>query len=62
MLENHGIKTSIDERRYKDNIHIERLFRSYKWKYVYLRERMDIRELKEATKEWEKYYNKRRLH
>jgi len=62
ILEESGVKISVGERGYKDNILIERLFRSYKWECVYLRDRMDLRELKEITKEWVDYYNRERPH
>jgi len=62
ILEESGVKISVGERGYKDNILIERLFRSYKWGCVYLRDRMDLRELKEITKEWVDYYNRERPH
>ena len=55
-------RISVEERGYKDNILIERLFRSYKWECVYLRDRMNLKELKEITKERVKYYNKGRPH
>ena len=62
ILEESGVKISVGERGYKDNILIERLFRSYKWECVYLRDRMDLKELKEITKEWVDYYNRERPH
>ena len=35
---------------------MERLFRTYKWEYI------DLKELKWATDEWVRYYNGERLH
>ena len=58
ILEEAGVKISVGERGYKDNILIERLFRSYKWECVYLRDRLNLKELKGITKEWVEYYNK----
>ena len=62
VLEREGIKSSAGERGYKDNIYMERLFRTYKWEYIYLMEKMNLKELKEATDEWVRYYNSERLH
>jgi len=62
VLERHEIKASVGGRGYKDNIYMERFFRSYKWEKVYLMEKMSINELKEITREWVEYYNKERPH
>ena len=62
ILEEAGVRISVGEGGYKDNILIERLFRSYKWECVYLRDRVNLKELKGITKEWVKYYNKERPH
>jgi putative transposase len=37
LLEQHGIKVSMDEGRYTDNLFIERLWRSLKYEEVYLK-------------------------
>ena len=50
------------ERGYRDTMLMERLWRSYKWECVYLREKVELKELKEVTKEWVEYYNKERPH
>ena len=57
-----GSKLSTGDRGFKDNIVMERFWRSYKWECVYLRDRMDLRELKEITRVWVKYYNSERPH
>jgi len=62
LFEEAGTKISVGERGFKDNIIMERLWRSYKWECVYLRERMGLKELKEVTREWVDYYNKVRPH
>ena len=54
--------SGIGERGYKDNIYIERTFRTYKWEYIYLMEKMGLKELKEKAEEWVRYYNSERLH
>ena len=55
VLERAGVKASAGERGYKDNIYMERLFRTYKWEYIYLMEKMDLKELKEKTEKWVRY-------
>ncbi len=62
VLESAGIKASAGERGYKDNIYMERFFRTYKWEYIYLMEKMELKELKEKTEVWVRYYNSERLH
>ncbi|MCD6370623.1 MAG: integrase core domain-containing protein [Thermoplasmata archaeon] len=62
MLEEAVIKMSVGERGYRDNMLMERLWRSYKWECMYLREKVELKELKEVTKEWVEYYNKERPH
>ena len=62
VLESAGIKASTGERGYKDNIYIERMFRTYKWEYIYLMGKMGLKELKEKTEKWVRYYNSERLH
>ena len=62
IFEEAGAKVSVGERGFKDNIVMERLWRSYKWECVYLRERMGLKKLKEVTREWVDYYNKVRPH
>ena len=36
LLSNAGAKISVGERGFKDNIVMERFWRSYKWEFVYL--------------------------
>ena len=62
MLEEAVIKMGVGERGYRDTMLMERLWRSYKWECVYLREKVELKELKEVTKEWVEYYNKERPH
>ena len=57
-----GSRVSVGERGFRDNIVIERFWRSYKWECVYLRDKMGIKELKDVTKEWVKHYNSERPH
>jgi len=44
VLERAGVRMTVGERGYKDNILIERLFRSYKWECVYSGEKMGLKE------------------
>jgi len=51
------IKISVDNRGFRDNIIIERFWRTCKWEFAYLRGRFDsLRELKKTTKSWISYY------
>ena len=50
ILEDAGVRISVGERGYKGNILIERLFRSYKWECVYLRDKLSLKGLKEVTR------------
>jgi len=61
-LENLGIRISYGEKGFKDNVYVERFWRSYKWECVYLREKMDLKGLREVSKEWIEYYNRERPH
>jgi len=62
-VEAHGIRMSMDGRgRCKDNIWIERFWRSVKQEYVYLNPVDDARELREGIAAYMEYYNKRRPH
>ncbi len=62
FFEELGAKLSVSESGFKGNIVIERFWRTYKYECVYLWDKMDLRELKEKTKEWVRYYNSERLH
>jgi len=62
LFEDTGAKISVGERGFKDNIVMERFWRSYKWEFVYLMEKMDLKELKKKTKQWVEYYNRERPH
>ena len=62
LFEEARVSISVGKRGFKDNILIERFWRSLKWECVYLRDRLGLRELREVTREWVGYYNSRRLH
>ena len=61
-LEGLGVRSSFGERGFRDNILVERFWRTYKYECLYLREVRDLRGLKELTKEWVRYYNSERIH
>ena len=62
LFEEAGVSISVGKRGFRDNILIERFWRSLKWECVYLRDRQGLRELREVTGKWVKYYNSKRLH
>ena len=63
LLEDRGIKVSLDGRgRAFDNIFIERLWRTVKWEYVFLREHHSIDNLRAGLGNFFDYYNHRRWH
>ena len=47
---------------FRDNIYIERFFRTYKHECLALYEFRNIKEVREITKAWISYYNTERLH
>lgn len=62
-LESYGIAISMDGKgRAIDNVMIERLWRSYKYEYLYISVQSDGRILKQQTAHWMDYYNTRRVH
>ena len=62
LLKNMKIKLSVSERGFKGNRLIERFWRTYKYEFVYLWDRMKLKDIKEKTKEWMEYYNSKRHH
>lgn len=58
-----GVKISMDSQgRWRDNIYVERLWRSVKYEDIYLRSYETIRELKGGVKKYFKFYNSKRFH
>jgi len=47
---------------FRDDIYMERFWKTYKYECVYLREIDILKDLREITKEWVSYYNSDRLH
>lgn len=63
ILLSHQVKISMDSKgRAKDNIIIERFFRSLKYEDIYLREYLSIPELKIGAAQYMFKYNHERLH
>jgi putative transposase len=57
------IKISMDGKgRALDNIMIERLWRSYKYEYLYISVPEDGNQLREGTEKWMNWYNQQRYH
>jgi len=56
------VKISVGERGFRDNLVMERFWRSYKWEFLYLRDRLGFKELREVTRQWVKYHNGERPH
>gem|GEM_PF-5145756 len=62
-LEEHDINISMDGKgRFRDNIFIERLWRSVKCGCGYITEYKEVKELRTALGEWFAWYNRERLH
>ena len=55
-------KLSFGDRRFKDNIYIERFWRSYKYGCLRLYEVRNLRDVREITSRWVRYYNRERVH
>ena len=63
ILKENGIRISMDGRgRCKDNIWIERFWRSIKQEYVYLHPTASVRELRDGIDRWIRFYNYERPH
>jgi len=45
------VKISVGERGFRDNLVMERFWRSYKWEFLYLRDRLGFKELREVTRQ-----------
>lgn len=63
ILENNRIQISMDGKgRAIDNVMIERVWRSYKYEYLYLRCPQDGNQLRSGTQGWIDFHNKKRYH
>ena len=57
-----NIKLSVSENGFKENLLIEGFWRTYKYEFVQLWDRVGLKEIKEKTREWVEYYNSQRQH
>jgi len=63
LLQQHGVKISMDGKgSYKDNLFIERLWRSVKYEEVYLKAYQDAREARIGLGNYFRFYNTERPH
>lgn len=63
LLTSYGIQVSMDGRgRCKDNIWIERFWRSIKQEYIYLNPAENVSELRSGIADYVKFYNYERPH
>ena len=63
VLKKHEIKISMDGKgRWRDNVMIERLWRSVKYECLYLQEFDSIQALRKSLKKWLSFYNHQRPH
>lgn len=63
ILENHGVRISMDGKgSYKDNIFIERLWRTVKYEEVYLKAYQDGRDARISLGDYFRFYNTERPH
>ena len=63
LLERAGIEISMDGKgRWRDNVFIERLWRSLKYECVYLHDFEDGRQARQIIADWLRYYNEERPH
>ena len=63
LLKQHGVRISMDGKgRYRDNIFVERLWRTVKYEEVYLKAYQDGRDARNGLKEYFRFYNNLRPH
>ena len=63
FLKEHGIKISMDGKgSWRDNVFIERLWRSVKYEDIYLRAYSSVSEVKDGLNRYFNFYNNRRPH
>ena len=62
-LKAHDIKISMDGKgRWMDNVFIERLWRSVKYEDIYIRDYLNVQELREGLSNYFSFYNSQRPH
>lgn len=63
VLKKNGIKISMDGKgRWRDNVFIERLWKSLKYEEVYLKAYETVRDARAEIGKWIRFYNEERLH
>ena len=63
MLQDHQVKISMDEKgRYRDNIFVERLWRTVKYEEVYLKASTSASEARRELGAYFRFYNNQRPH
>ena len=63
LLKQHGVRISMDGKgRYKDNIFVERLWRTVKYEEVYLEAYQNGRDARNGIREYFRFYNNQRPH
>jgi len=63
ILQGYGIRISMDGRgRWRDNVHIERLWRTVKYEDIYLEGYENLRALKRGLASYFDFYNRYRFH
>jgi putative transposase len=63
LLKQHGVQISMDGKgRYRDNIFVERLWRTVKYEEVYLKAYQDGRDARIGIREYFRFYNTERPH
>jgi len=63
VLKNNHIQISMDGKGcYRDNIFVERLWRTVKYEHLYTREFDSVKEVKKSLIDWFEWYNQERFH
>ncbi len=63
VLKDNGIRISMDGKgAWRDNVFVERLWRSVKYEEVYLQAYQSMKEAKDGIGSWINYYNQERKH
>ena len=63
ILQDYGIRISMDgRRRWRDNVHIERLWRTVKYEAIYLQGYENVRSLRRGLSSYFAFYNHYRFH
>lgn len=63
LLENYGIRISMDGKgRWRDNIIVERTWRTLKYEWIFLKVYKTMEDLEEGLSEFQSYFNGERIH